>query len=316
MAQRTTVATAVLLALTLCAGVAYAACPECDLDVCALVAYHGYPCETHSVTTADGFTLTMQRIPYSPHNSTRTGRPAVILQHGLLDSAATWIINLPDQSLGYLLADAGFDVWLGNNRGNFYSQPPSKADFQDLTWDDMARYDVPAFVRYVTQTAGVGSVGYVGHSEGTTQMFASYTVTAELGRLVNRFVALAPVSYVYHQTSPVFTLLVKLGVDQWFLDAGIWEFGAGPSATTELIAQLFCAPEDMTEPYCVDLILAICGNDPEPSHNLNKTRMEVYISHTPAGTSSRNMAHYAQLSTDALSLPHCTLHGCRCRRVS
>ncbi len=52
---------------------------------------------------------------------------------------------------GYILADAGYDVWIGNFRGNTYgrhhvSLDPDKKDFWHFAWDQMGKYDIPAIM--------------------------------------------------------------------------------------------------------------------------------------------------------------------------
>jgi lysosomal acid lipase/cholesteryl ester hydrolase len=68
-----------------------------------LIVKYGYPVEIHNVTTADGYILTLHRIPYSPKSPAAPNKPVVFLQHGILASSADWIILGPENSLGKLL---------------------------------------------------------------------------------------------------------------------------------------------------------------------------------------------------------------------
>lgn len=76
----------------------------------------------------------------------------VFLQHGILDSSDTWVVNSPDKAPAFILADAGFDVWLGNNRGNHYSRhhikynPDKDKEFWDYSYPDMGMHDLPAMI--------------------------------------------------------------------------------------------------------------------------------------------------------------------------
>ena len=85
--------------------------PVTKLHVLQILSYWGYPGEEHHVVTRDGYNLTIHRIPHG--RDTPASKGVVYLQHGLLSSSADFLLNLPNQSLGFVLADHGYDVWLG-----------------------------------------------------------------------------------------------------------------------------------------------------------------------------------------------------------
>lgn len=99
------------------------------------------------------------------------GRQKVVfLQHGLLDSAHTWVNNLPDESLGFILADNCYDVWLGNSRGSTYSSNhqylnPDDKEFWEFSWDEMGKHDIPATLMYILNYTNAEKLSYIGHSQ-------------------------------------------------------------------------------------------------------------------------------------------------------
>lgn len=83
-----------------------------------IVEDNGFDFKSYPVTTADGYHLNMFRIRSKAYLS--ESRPAVMMQHGLMSAGNTFTSN-GAQSSAFLIAAAGYDVWLGNNRGNLNS---------------------------------------------------------------------------------------------------------------------------------------------------------------------------------------------------
>jgi len=91
------------------------------------------------------------------------------MQHGLLDSGGAWLYNDPDNSLAITLAKKGCDVWIGNNRGTTYSNKHVSLtdldrEYWDFTFNEMGKYDVPAFIDFILTNNKISKLTYFGHS--------------------------------------------------------------------------------------------------------------------------------------------------------
>ncbi|KAK4492823.1 hypothetical protein RD792_000148 [Penstemon davidsonii] len=262
-----------------------------DDGICsAMVETYNYPCQEHQVTTRDGYILSLQNIPFGQSGKGPGERPPVLLQHGVLMDAITWLLNPPEQSLACLLADNGFDVWLVSTRGTKYSRThtslsPDDVAFWDWSWDELAAYDLPATFQYVYDQTGQ-KLHYVGHSMGTLIGLAAFSK----GQLVNMLRSasmLCPIAYVGQMTSP----LARIGADNLLAEALYWlnihEFNPRGDAVIKLLLHM-CKEKGID---CTNLLTSFTGQN----CCLNSTIVSVFLQHEPQSTSTKNMIHFAQM---------------------
>uniref|UniRef100_A0A8C5EV16 Lipase n=1 Tax=Gouania willdenowi TaxID=441366 RepID=A0A8C5EV16_GOUWI len=263
--------------------------PEVHMNISEIITRWGYPAEEHQVETVDGYILTLNRIPHG----LKRPRPVVFLQHGLLAAGSNFITNPPSSSLGYVLADQGYDVWIGNSRGNTWSRKhrtldPKQEEFWKFSYDELALKDLPAVINYILKVSGEERIFYIGHSQGTTIAFIAFSTLPELAQKIKLFIGLAPVATVAFPSSP----MTKLSI---LPEALIWDiFGRRDflphSRMIEWFAENVCAKKPLGK-LCVNLFFILCGFN---ENNLNMSRTDVYTSHCPAGTSVQNMLHWSQ----------------------
>uniref|UniRef100_A0A8C4QAP8 Lipase n=1 Tax=Eptatretus burgeri TaxID=7764 RepID=A0A8C4QAP8_EPTBU len=267
--------------------------PEIFMNASQMIISQGYPNEEYEVTTADGFILSVSRIPHGVKRPGNGSRPPVLLQHGLLADATNWVCDGAEKSLGFLLADAGFDVWLANSRGNTWSRKhrslsPSDVDFWAWSFDEMAAYDLPAVVDFVLKVTGNQQLFYVGHSQGTTIGMAAFSSNASLAKKIRLFFALAPVATVGYSSSP----MIKLAkIPAWIMTLLFGERDFAPqSACLKWLSAEVC-DRVLIELLCENVFFLFSGFNEK---NLNTSQIPVYTSHCPAGTSVQNMRHWRQ----------------------
>ena len=150
--------------------------PDPNLDFGEIAQSYGYPFEEYSVTTSDGYILQLFRIPHGLSDTYIQGRPAVLLQHGIIDPSDSFIIRGPILSPGFYLANSGYDVWAANSRGSTYGRnhttldPDTDPDFYEFSFPDMV-LDHQANIQFILNHTGLQTISYFGYNSGATSMF-------------------------------------------------------------------------------------------------------------------------------------------------
>uniref|UniRef100_A0A1B0DL49 Lipase n=1 Tax=Phlebotomus papatasi TaxID=29031 RepID=A0A1B0DL49_PHLPP len=261
-----------------------------------ILRHHGYTAEEHSVTTPDGYILKLHRV--LPHGGNESSTHQVVfLQHGVLGSSADFLLQGPQQSLPLQLADAGYDVWLGNFRGNTYSRKHNTLSamdrkFWDFEWHELGVLDLPTMVNYALLVTGEKKLHFVGHSQGATAAFVLLSMQPQYNRAFRTVQALAPVTFMKYTKSPFFKTLSRMTFTPDVVSdyLGLGEFV--PSARMlDLGGRMLCKDHAATQSLCLNTLFLLSGFD---SDQLNKTLLPEVFSRHPAGSSIYELIHHAQ----------------------
>mmetsp|Transcript_24961 Transcript_24961/g.31140 ORF Transcript_24961/g.31140 Transcript_24961/m.31140 type:complete len:223 (-) Transcript_24961:496-1164(-) len=222
-----------------------------------------------------------------------------MFQHGLLDSSDSWIINEADKAPAFLAADAGYDVWLGNLRGNKYSLKHSTLDSNDdakLYWDfDIGhheRLDLVSMIDFIKQETGFEKIAYVGHSMGTTIMFRMAAENRTyLENNISTFVGLGPVVVPVNAIDEAKIVYAVMPVMDEVYDAltffGFYQLGE-PTPFSVYVLDKLCTKMTF---LCLDMLTLIATNEKELS---SQDRFTAFMGHYPSGGSLNVVFHFLQ----------------------
>ncbi|TXG64206.1 hypothetical protein EZV62_011200 [Acer yangbiense] len=228
-------------------------------SLCAqLIEPSGYPCTEHNIQTNDGYLLALQRVSSRNSDLRVQPGPPVLLQHGLFMGGDAWFLNSPEQSLGFILADHGFDVWVGNVRGTRWSHghislSVKDKDFWDFSWQELAFYDLAKMIQYINLITS-SKTFIVGHSQGTIMSLTALT-QPDIAEMVEAAALLSPISYLEHITAPLVQRMVGLHLDQMVSAMGIHQLNFRSNVLIDLLDSLCDGHLD-----CNDLLTSITGS--------------------------------------------------------
>ncbi|KAG8650763.1 hypothetical protein MANES_07G070900v8 [Manihot esculenta] len=200
-----------------------------------------------------------------------------------------WFLDSPEQSLGYILARQGFDVWVGNVRGTFWSYghvslSEKDKNFWDWSWQELALCDLSAMMHHIYSTTN-SKILVVGHSQGTIMSLAALT-QPNIAEMVEAAALLCPISYLEHISAPLVLRMVGLHLDQMVLAMGIHQLNFRSEVLINLLDSMCDGHVD-----CDDLLTSMTGQN----CCLNNSRVDNFLEYEPHPSSVKNLRHLFQM---------------------
>ena len=103
-----------------------------------------------------------------------------------------------------MLANKGYDVFIGTGRGNYFSDKHETREnhtkeFWDFSYDDL-KHDIEAFMLSIKALTKKKKIHYMGHSQGAVAILAALSDSDDeprktINKMTDKVVLLAPVVY-------------------------------------------------------------------------------------------------------------------------
>jgi len=261
--------------------------PDYGLGIGELILSRGYQVESHYITTQSGYILHLFRIIHPKLKSYQLKKP-ILLWHGVIGSGIQFLINSPGgnydepeqkfagNNLGFELAKHGYDVWLMNARGNYYSKNHTFLDpdkdykrYWNFSLDELVSEDAPLAIDYILEKTNRRKIGWIGWSHGSAVGLCALAQHPRLNEIIEPYIGLAPVLAFGGGTYP--NLLWHM---HWVWGPRYKLHGDGNYLPDALFPPLgldiFCVVEPT---WCSIILDSLTGGET----NYNKSRIFLYL---------------------------------------
>lgn len=225
--------------------------------------------------------------------------------HGIFLSSGDFVVS-GNNSPAFFLSRNGFDVWLGNARGNRYSvkhrnMQLNDPQFWNFSFHEIGLYDLPAIIDYILKITRKPKIIYFGHSQGGSAVAVLLSLIPKYNDIIAQTHYLAPALFwkyspsKYLRETVLFPLMNVLKSQSKF-DQIINNHVPRIFWHSILNAYGFFCP--FLTDICKIPWLLICGKNEDENnksdwHNVFKYHAKLVVSKT---FSTKQILHFAQLS--------------------
>ena len=277
--------------------------PDYGLETEELILSRGFQVENHYLVTKSGYIMHVYRIIHpimKPHER----KKPILLWHTVCTSSKFFLINSPGgnfddpkgkfvgNNMGFELARYGYDVWLINSRGNFYSKNHSFLDpdkdyvrYWNFSMDEIIEEDGPLAVDYILEKTNKTKLGFIGWSTGSTIGLCMLAQHPRFNDIIEPFIALGP-TMSFGGTYPNFFWHMN-----WFAKLHYNMRGDGNHL-----------PDKLLPPYGIDIVCAVwpevCAFTLDMmaggNANYNMSRMHIYTDFGSLSISEKHLRDWTQ----------------------
>ena len=198
-------------------------------------------------------------------------------------------------SFPYTMAKEGYDVWVGNNRGNRFTNNNGQEGFWDYVFDHLAKYDITAIVNSVLSHSSSESLVFVGHSQGSLQLLSALSEGYIEESKIKSYIGLGPILSIYNNKSSfVIQMITKIPLIEFLLKLGFKSALVLPQWSSRLTGVLMCNSK-MAAEFAMWVVNIFCGFP--KTNKLTHRQLARVIANEPGGCALTNILQWKQFGS-------------------
>ncbi|KAG5669636.1 hypothetical protein PVAND_017520 [Polypedilum vanderplanki] len=264
-----------------------------------LIISNGYIGVAHIMETRDNYILTVHRIRSKSQPAYKKLQP-VLFMHGLAMTGGDFIELGPNNALPYLLADLGYECWLGNSRGTDYSLghrfiSNDTKEFWDFSFHEIGLFDLPAMIDFVLSYSRARKLFYICHSQGCSALMVLISLQPHYNEKIFEAHLYSPAVFMKNSERQIYI----------FFETPINAFASLTKRYDILskipylfmltfLTDVFCHTDLITIEFCKFVYKLVCGFN-ENGTETDMNNMALMMRLLPRAVSLKQIVHFSQL---------------------